>query len=172
MTERAYVALGSNMGDRLAFLRSALTALHGAEQVELISVSDAYETEPQGYTDQAHFLNAACSVHTSLPPQTLLELLQQIENDHQRQRHIHWGPRTLDLDLLLYGEQKWDTHSLTLPHPHICQRDFVLVPLCQIAPQLLHPQSGRPFTSYLRELDASPLHPVAELTSALSHADA
>jgi 2-amino-4-hydroxy-6-hydroxymethyldihydropteridine diphosphokinase len=172
MAELTYIALGSNIGDRLAYLRSALTALHSAKHMELISVSDAYETAPQGYADQADFLNAACSVYTSLTAQTLLELLQRTENDHQRIRHIHWGPRTLDLDLLLYGEQIQSTHSLTLPHPYICRRDFVLVPLCQIAPQLLHPQSGRPFASYLSELDTSPLHPIAELTLTPSHADA
>lgn len=170
MSDLAYIALGSNLGDRLDHLQSGLNCLQMHPQLELVAVSSVYETEPQGYTQQPTFLNAVCSVRSILPASELLATMQEIENEHQRQRHIHWGPRTLDLDLLLYGNQFFDNDSLVVPHPHMIDRTFVLVPLCQIAPQLRDPLNNRLYSDYLRLLEGPTPQPVAELSPAIPHA--
>ncbi len=171
MNDLAYIALGANLGNRLNHLQSGLDQLQALSALELVTASSVYETEPQGYTQQPTFLNAVCSVRTSIPPLELLAAMQIIENDHQRQRHIHWGPRTLDLDLLLYGNQPFDSDLLVLPHPYMTERDFVLVPLCQIAPQLRNPLNNRLYTDYLRELAGPPIHAMAELNAPIAHAN-
>ena len=171
MHDLAYIALGSNLGDRLEHLQAGLDDLRASSAIELVSVSSVYETEPQGYRQQPTFLNAVCSARSTLSAPELLDIMQTIENDHKRQRHIHWGPRTLDLDLLLYGKQQFDGDQLTLPHPYMTERDFVLVPLCQIAPQLKNPLNGRLYTDYLRTLNGAPLRAVAELNFPIVHAN-
>ncbi len=153
MPERAFIGMGSNLGDRRAFLEAGLTALADLEGVMPIALSSLYETAPQGYLDQPMFLNAVLSVQTELPPPELLLAMQQIEDSHQRRRTIHWGPRTLDLDLLLYGSRRVNSPDLILPHPCITTRSFVLVPLCEIAPGLRHPCTGKSFRSYCDELE-------------------
>ena len=148
MPERAYIGIGSNLGDRRAHLEAGLadlTALAGAEPDALSSI---YETAPLGYADQPFFLNAVFSLRTVLSPGELLQAMQRVENLHRRRRAIHWGPRTLDLDLLLYGERRITGAGLTVPHPRLAERGFVLVPLCEIAPELRHPCSGRSLRSY------------------------
>ena len=152
MAELAYIGIGSNLDDRRAYLASGLAQLLAVPRIELHAVSSVYETAPIGYTDQPPFLNAVFSVRTDLPPQDLLHAMQRAENSHHRQRRIHWGPRTLDLDLLLYGACRIDAGNLLLPHPHMTARAFVLVPLCEIAPDLRHPVTGKPFADSLREL--------------------
>jgi len=146
------VGIGSNLGDRQTHLTDGLAGLLAVPRIELHAVSSVYATAPFGYTDQPAFLNAVFAVHTGLSPQDLLRAMQHIENSHHRQRRIHWGPRTLDLDLLLYGTCRIDTGDLLLPHPHMTARAFVLAPLCEIAPDLRHPVTGEPFTDSLREL--------------------
>lgn len=152
MTELAYIGIGSNLGDRRAHLETGLEELTAVPGVKLESVSSAYETAPQGYTDQPSFLNAVFSVRTTLSPHDLLLIMQEIENRHHRHRHLHWGPRTLDLDLLLYGDCRIETEDLVLPHPRITERCFVLAPLCEIAPDLCHPCSGQLFTENLQTI--------------------
>ena len=152
MNELAFVALGSNLGDRQAYLESGLTALTALAGVEVQRTSSVYETAPVGYTDQPFFLNAVAALRTTLSPEELLWGLQQIETRHQRQRQIHWGPRTLDLDLLLHGQYINCSPTLQLPHPHMLDRCFVLAPLCEIAPDLCHPATGRPLGAYYRDL--------------------
>ena len=152
MNELAFVALGSNLGDRQAYLESGLAALAALAGVELHKTSSVYETAPVGYTDQPFFLNAAAALRTTLSPEELLLGLQEIEARHQRQRQVHWGPRTLDLDLLLHGQRTAHSPALQLPHPRMLDRCFVLAPLCEIAPDLCHPCTGRPLRAYYREL--------------------
>ena len=137
--ETAYVALGSNLGDREAYLWQALGLLAAHPSLQVQKVSSFYETEPVGYLDQGMFLNAVAQLETDRTPQELLKILQAIENRLGRQRGIRWGPRTIDLDLLLYGNQTIEEPELIIPHPRMLERDFVLVPLAEIAPDLLLP---------------------------------
>ena len=134
----AHIALGSNLGDKEANLRRALELLdeHG---VEVVKVSSFICTEPYGVTDQPQFLNAVCQVRTSLEPLALLHTLLGIEQEMGRVRLRHWGERNIDLDLLLYEDVVMDTPELKLPHPDMQNRDFVLLPLFEIAPELIHP---------------------------------
>ncbi|WP_239619021.1 2-amino-4-hydroxy-6-hydroxymethyldihydropteridine diphosphokinase [Cohnella mopanensis] len=131
----AYVALGANLGDRESSLTEALNRLQADTELEVLRISAAYETAPVGFTDQPSFLNMAVSLTTELDPITLLRRLLAIEQEMGRVRDVRWGPRNIDLDLLLYGETTMDTPELTLPHPRMGQRAFVLVPLRDIWPK-------------------------------------
>ena len=163
MPERAYIAIGSNLGDRRAYLKAGLKEVASLPGTRLAEVSRAYETQPLGPIEQPDFLNAVFAIETSLAPEPLLAALLAAEKKHQRQRRIHWGPRTLDLDLLLYGKRVVESADLTLPHPHIHERSFVLVPLCEIAPRLSHPITGQPFAAYLAALNGSEAKAVGPL---------
>ena len=134
----AYVALGSNLGDKEANLRKALELLE-ERGVEVVKTSSFICTEPYGVTDQPQFLNGVCEVRTSLEPLELLHTLLDIEQEMGRVRLRHWGERNIDLDLLLYEDVVLDTEELKLPHPDMQNRDFVLMPLAEIAPELVHP---------------------------------
>ena len=134
----AYVALGSNLGDKEANLRRALELLE-ERGVEVVKTSSFICTEPYGVTDQPQFLNGVCEVRTSLVPLALLHTLLEIEQEMGRVRLRHWGERNIDLDLLLYEDVVLDTPELILPHPDMQNRDFVLLPLAEIAPKLVHP---------------------------------
>ena len=134
----AYVALGSNLGDKEANLRRALELLI-ERGVEIVKTSTFISTEPYGVTDQPQFLNGVCEVRTSLVPLALLHTLLEIEQEMGRVRLRHWGERNIDLDLLLYEDVVLDTPELKLPHPDMQNRDFVLLPLAEIAPELVHP---------------------------------
>lgn len=136
----AYIALGSNLGDRLASLRAAVAGL--ADVGTVVAVSSVYETDPVGVVDQPAFLNAVLRLRTSLPPHELLAVLLAIEAALGRVRPYHHAPRTLDLDLLVYDDLVLDTPTLTLPHPRLHERAFVLVPLAEIGPDLVHPVLG------------------------------
>lgn len=142
MAARAYVALGGNIGDRLATLRSAARALHAAPEIVLVRGSGIYETAPVG-PSKAPFLNAALEVHTSLRPAPLLERLHDVERAHGRERRVRWDARTLDLDLLLYFETTGappihsEDSACRLPHPAMLERDFVLAPMADLAPTLV-----------------------------------
>lgn len=134
----AYVALGSNLGDREENLRNALKHLE-ANGVRIVKVSTFIETEPYGVTDQPGFVNAVCQVETELEPLELLRLLLKIELEMGRVRIRRWGERNIDLDLLLYEDACVVSDELTLPHPDMQNRDFVLLPLAEIAGEVLHP---------------------------------
>ena len=134
----AYVALGSNLGDREENLRSALKHLEENE-VQVVKVSTFIETEPYGVTDQPGFVNAVCQVETKLEPLELLRLLLNIEQEMGRVRLRRWGERNIDLDLLLYEDACVVSEELTLPHPDMQNRDFVLLPLAEIAGEVVHP---------------------------------
>lgn len=141
----AYISIGSNIGDRLHHLSEAVQALHSHQQIEVAKVSSIYETAPVGYTDQVDFLNLVVCVETSLDPYELLEACQHIENGLGRVREIRWGPRTVDLDILLYNNDNIEAENLIVPHPRMGERAFVLVPLLEIAPAIGHPATGIPF---------------------------
>ena len=134
----AYVALGSNLGDREENLRNALKHLE-ANDVRVVKVSTFIETEPYGVTDQPGFVNAVCQVETKLKPLELLRLLLNIELEMGRVRLRRWGERNIDLDLLLYEDACVVSEELTLPHPDMQNRDFVLLPLAEIAGEVVHP---------------------------------
>jgi 2-amino-4-hydroxy-6-hydroxymethyldihydropteridine diphosphokinase len=144
---RAYIGLGSNLGDPAATLRAAAARLASLGQIAAASL--VYETEPVGVEDQPPFRNAVVALDTALEPLVLLDALQAIEADFGRERTIRWGPRTLDLDLLWYDGADRDTERLTLPHPRAHEREFVLRPLSEVAPEL--PLAG----STVRELLAA-----------------
>lgn len=128
----AYICLGSNLGDRRQFLFSAVERLHAHSGVEVVRSSAIYETAPVGFTEQPYFLNMVIAIRTSLDPFTLLRLMLETERQLGRVRDIRFGPRTIDLDLLLYGKEKMMTEQLELPHPRMRERAFVLVPLMEI----------------------------------------
>lgn len=153
----AYVALGSNLGDRRAHLDAALQAIAELPGVAAVTPSPYYETAPVGPQDQGPFLNAAARVETTLSPVALLEALLGLERRlgrPPREERRHWGPREIDLDLLLYGSAILDEPGLTLPHPRLHERWFVLRPLCDVGPDEIHPVLQRTMRSLLAELDA------------------
>ncbi|HPD00560.1 MAG TPA: 2-amino-4-hydroxy-6-hydroxymethyldihydropteridine diphosphokinase [Acetivibrio sp.] len=132
MNHKVYLSLGSNMGNRENYLISALESISKTKNVCLDNISSIYETDPVGYTDQNRFLNMAVSIGTSLDPEALLTESQRIERLLERKREIRWGPRTIDIDMLLYDDLTFETPKLTIPHPRMFERAFVLVPLKEI----------------------------------------
>jgi len=141
----AYIGLGSNLGDRRAMIAGAL------ERLRPRRVSSILETDPVGLVDQPPFLNAVAEIETTLRPQDLLGRLQDIERGLGRVRGERWGPRTLDLDLLLYGDERVASESLTVPHPELHRRRFVLDGLAELAPELVVPGLGRTVQTLLDE---------------------
>lgn len=127
-----YIALGSNLGDKLGYLKDARQALSEQPQITVLASSKLYETAPYGDVEQDDFLNAAVKIETKLDPQELLDVLHQIEAELGRERLIHWGPRTIDLDILLFDDAVIQTKTLTIPHPELTKRSFVLIPLKDI----------------------------------------
>jgi 2-amino-4-hydroxy-6-hydroxymethyldihydropteridine diphosphokinase len=131
-TRRAYLGIGSNLGDRLEHLQLAVDDLAAADGVDLVAVSPVYETEPVGGPEQADYLNAVVAVDTDRTPRALLELARAIEAHAQRIRTVRWGPRTLDVDVLLVGDERVDEPDLVVPHPRMTERAFVVVPLADL----------------------------------------
>jgi 2-amino-4-hydroxy-6-hydroxymethyldihydropteridine diphosphokinase len=146
----AFIGLGSNVGDRREHLRAAYAGLERLGRVA--RVSSLYETEPVGFAEQGAFLNAVAVIETELTPHDLLQELLKIEAGRERVRAQRNGPRTLDLDLLFYGDEVIDRPGLAVPHPRLQDRRFVLAPLCQIAPDLRHPALGLSVQELLEEL--------------------
>lgn len=148
----AYIALGSNMGDKRKFLEDAVDALREHEQCRVKSVSSFIETEPYGYTDQDYFLNGCLCMETLLPPEELLETLHEVEAAAERKREIHWGPRTLDLDIIFYDNEVIHSETLHIPHIDMHRRSFVLEPMAEIAPWVCHPVLNKTVQQLLDEL--------------------
>lgn len=148
-----YLSLGSNLGDRAAYLHAALARIAALPGTRIRAVSSVIETPPWGKTDQPAFLNQAVAIATSLAPLPLLHALQAIEQALGRRRDAHWGPRTLDIDILVYDDVTCDTPELRLPHPFLTQRRFVLEPLAEIAPDLC--VAGKTVRVWLADLSSS-----------------
>ncbi len=146
-----YLALGTNLGQREENLRLALAALQ--EKTTLRAQSSIYETPPWGYTDQPAFLNMVVAAETDLPPLALLDWLKDLEKTLGRQPSFRYGPRQIDLDILFYDDLLLDEARLTIPHPRLHERAFVLVPLAEIAPGLVHPALRRSVRALLAEVD-------------------
>ncbi len=140
--QTAVVALGSNLGNSRELIENAVARFHSSDNFKRVKTSELIITKPYGYTEQPDFLNGAMIFKTLLPPHELLDFMQDIERKADRKREIHWGPRTLDLDLILYGNEIISDERLTVPHPDMQNRDFVLRPLCEIAPFYRHPIFG------------------------------
>lgn len=149
----AYVALGSNLGNREAFLKMGIDGVNAHPFCRVEETAPVYTTTPYGGVKQGEFLNTVMKVRTLLEPEPLLDLLQSLEQKAGRERKVHWGPRTLDLDLLFYEDRVLTSPRLTVPHPDMENRDFVLKPLCDIAPGLVHPVSRRTVIAFLRDLE-------------------
>jgi 2-amino-4-hydroxy-6-hydroxymethyldihydropteridine diphosphokinase len=136
---RAYVGIGSNLGDRLGHLRAAVRGLAAATGVTVVAVSPVYETAPVGGPPQPDYLNAVVALDTTLSPRALLEVAQRLERDAHRVRAERFGPRTLDVDVLLVGDERVDEPDLVVPHPRMHERGFVLVPLRDLDPDAAGP---------------------------------
>lgn len=148
----AYIAFGTNIEPRESYLIKGLEQLKANEAIQLRRVSSIYETDPVDYTDQADFLNLVAEVKTSLTANELLQLCQEVENTHGRVRRVRFGPRTLDLDILLYDDEEIDTKDLVVPHPRMHERGFVLVPLVELNPDLAVPGQKGSVGTLLEEL--------------------
>ena len=161
MEHQAFVALGSNLEDPIKQVTTALKELTQIPQTTFIKCSPLYESDPVGVTDQPNFINAVALVTTELSPHELLKELQKIENDHKRVRKIHWGPRTLDLDLILYDQEKINTPTLIIPHPEFSKRSFVLKPLFDLNPKLITPLD-QTISELIAKIDCSDLKIIAK----------
>jgi len=162
---RVYIALGSNLGDSRGILSAALAALHELDKTRLVSVSPAYRSAAVGPGEQPDYINLVAQLETRLPPDTLLRAMQAIELEHGRERGQRWAARTLDLDMLLYGNEVRDKAELTLPHPRLAERDFVLVPLADLDPELALP-CGTTVASLLQRCPRGQLSPLGEAIEA------
>lgn len=137
-----YIGIGSNLGDSLKNCRDAVDAISRTTGIDLEAVSSFYKTEPVGIEAQNYFVNAVVEIKTALSPESLLQVLQNIENSMGRKRGVKGGPRIIDLDLLFYGQDVVNENGLIIPHPEIHKRRFVLEPLCEIASYFIHPSFG------------------------------
>lgn len=131
---QSYLSLGSNMGDRFEMLRQAVSQLGDHPNINITRISSLYETDPVGYTDQEPFLNMVVQLETELEALALLNVCQEIEQNLHRKRLIRWGPRTIDLDILLYNQGNFETERLTVPHPRMHERAFVIIPMLEVNP--------------------------------------
>ena len=134
---KAYLGLGSNMGDKKRYLYDAIQILNHHEQIMITTLSSLYETVPWGYVDQDIFMNLVVEIETTLAPIELLDVCQQIENELGRVREFKWGPRVIDVDILIYNDEAIECERLIVPHPYMTERDFVMIPLAEICPQLV-----------------------------------
>lgn len=149
MENEAYISLGANMGNRVQTLLEAIKLLNDHEKISLVNHSSVYETDPVGYEDQDLFLNMVIQVLTELSAEELLEVCLEIELQLGRKRLVRWGPRTIDLDILLYNQENIETEKLFIPHPRMLERGFVLIPLLEMNQDIQIPNLDNPVQFYL-----------------------
>jgi len=151
MNHTVYIALGTNLGERLANLRAAIKSMQ--PEITVLAESHVYETPPWGYEDQPAFLNMVVKAETDLEPELLLNNLKQLEVELGRKQNFRWGPRLIDLDILFYDDLVLELPPLVIPHPRLHERAFVLVPLMDVAPDLIHPIFQRRVSDLLTEVN-------------------
>jgi len=161
MSHTIYIALGTNLSDRMSNLRAAIDAL--PPDVNVIARSHIYETPPWGYEDQPAFLNMVVKAETDLEPELLLKYLKELEAELGRESNFRWGPRLIDLDILFYDDLVIDTPPLVIPHPRLHERGFVLVPLADVAADFIHPVLGDRVWELLQRADVSGIRPLPAL---------
>lgn len=161
---RAYIALGANIEPRARHLQKALAMMEDHPHITMKKQSSIYETAPVGYTYQADFLNMAAEIDTSLSAPELLDVCQQIEQELGRKRAIRYGPRTIDLDILLYNQENKKRQRLTIPHPSMHERAFVLIPLGEIAPEAIVPRWNQRVRDLIDELPETDKKDVSKWT--------
>lgn len=159
-----HLGLGANLGDRLLTLRSAVASLDALESTSVRKVSGVYETEPWGLSEQPKFLNIAVEIETVLLPLELLHLLKVLEKRLGRTSAVHWGPRVVDVDIILWGDTLMRTQELTIPHAYFRDRHFVLTPLAEIAPHVVDPVTGKTMAALLDSLALDALTPCAAIS--------
>lgn len=155
MMKKVYVALGTNIEPREEYLAEALKMLDNNGKISTLKKSSIYQTVPVGYTEQADFLNMVIEIKTSLSPEELLDFCQHIEGELGRKRNIRFGPRTIDLDILVYNQENSKTERLTIPHPRMHKRAFVLIPLHEIASDFQITDGSKTVSEYIKELSES-----------------
>ncbi len=161
---RAALGLGSNLGDRLGMLRSAVRSLQ-RQDITILAASEVYETPPWGMTDQPLFLNACVIVETEFSPQDLLRILKDTEKQLGRKEGLRWGPRAIDLDILLYDDLLLDTSDLSIPHLSLPERPFVLRPLADIASDWKSPRSGQTVAEMAKDIDPKEMAELLKIVS-------
>lgn len=149
---KAFIALGSNMGNRYDYLGQAIKLFSDNPKIELVNCSSVYETDPVGYEDQDLFLNMVIEIKTEFNAYELLDICLKTEQQLGRKREIKWGPRTIDLDILMYNQESIETENLIVPHPRMHERAFVIVPLLEIQPDMIIPGMEKPLQTSLDEL--------------------
>lgn len=152
MINEAYLSIGTNIGEREEQLRKAVRLLQKQKKLQVLIVSSVYETDPVGFTEQPSFFNIAVKLKTSMTPYELLGVCQEIENELGRERVIRWGPRTIDLDILLYNHDNIKSDSLIIPHPRMSERAFVLIPLAEIDAAVKLPGTHLPLEQYVQNV--------------------
>ena len=159
--KKSYLGLGSNMGDKKRYLYDAIQILNHREEITITTLSSLYETAPWGYVDQDIFMNLVVEIETSLSPFELLDVCQSIENELGRVREFKWGPRVIDVDILLYDDQVIQSKRLTVPHPYMIERDFVMIPLAEINLQLVI--KDKTAQQWAQQFDQSALNIVSKM---------
>jgi 2-amino-4-hydroxy-6-hydroxymethyldihydropteridine diphosphokinase len=152
MMNKVYIGLGTNVGDRESNLKDAISELAAVPEIEIVSLSSIYETNPVGYLEQGKFLNMVVCINTTFDAQTLLVTCMKIEQNLGRKREIRWGPRTIDLDILLYNQENIVTKNLIVPHPRMLDRAFVVIPLVEIDKDIILPNMEKPIREIMDDI--------------------
>jgi 2-amino-4-hydroxy-6-hydroxymethyldihydropteridine diphosphokinase len=152
MVNVAFISLGSNIGNRYDYLSKAIEHLAKHSKIQLVNTSSVYETDPVGYEEQDLFLNMVIEVHTELSANELLDLCLKLELELGRKREMVWGPRTIDLDILLFNQENIKSEKLIIPHPRMLERNFVMIPLSEIKPDIIIPNIEKPLDAWIKEL--------------------